>query len=190
VIEKLLSELMMPNVIVHCSITGWGGSVLEPNIPAPEITLAAYKSLSGWLGEDRIVLRIDPIVVSIEGFTKATKIAAHKIGRMRISFLDVYPHVKRIFKENNLAIHETFHAPENIRKEMWIELGKPETCAEPGLPSVGCISEVDCKILGVEPKPLFKGQRPLCTCLANKFELLTKKEPCGHGCLYCYWKGF
>lgn len=188
-VEKMLNDILSPNIIVHCNITGWGGTKLEPYVPPAEETLKSYKSLSGKYGADRIVLRIDPIVPSVEGFNRAASINSNKIGRVRISFLDAYPHVRIKFKELGWFIHEGFHAPEDIRREMWEALGKPEVCAEPGLPSTGCLSAIDCELLGVKPSIALKGQRPLCMCLANKFELLTKKEPCPHGCIYCYWKG-
>ena len=186
-VRKLLSEIANPNVIVHCGITGWGGSVIEPNIPAPEKTLDAYKQLSDELGSERVVLRIDPIITSEIGLEKAIYVFSHRIGRVRISFIDAYPHVRRRFEEVGIALHEGFHAPENVRRAIWESLDKPETCAEPGLPSAGCVGAEDCRILGIKPREFGKGQRPLCPCLGNKFELLTEKKQCGHGCLYCYW---
>ena len=190
-IEKILDGLMAPNVIVHCTITGWGGTAIEPNVPPAAITLESYKSLSNKYGKDRVVLRIDPVIPTLAGIDRAEFVNSHKIGRVRISFLDAYDHVRRAFKNNNINIHEGFHAQENIRKETWELLGRPDTCAEPGLPSTGCISNKDCEILGVDPLPIFKGQRPLCSCLANKIELLNSdKKRCPHGCLYCYWKGY
>lgn len=189
VIERLLSELMMPNVIIHCGITGWGGTPIEPNVPPCAETLAAYKRLSEKYGSDRVVLRIDPIIPTVDGVAKAMRVNEHKIGRVRISFLDAYDHIRENMKAQGIYLHKGFHADEDIRKSIWEVMGCPETCAEPGLPSVGCVGEKDCEILGIDPKPLFKGQRPLCPCLANKFELLSKKELCGHKCIYCYWKG-
>lgn len=188
-VEKLLWDLHSPNIIIHCGITGWGGTFLEPNVPKPKYTLKAYKLLNERFGPDRVVLRIDPIVVTLQGLIKALSVNSHKIGRVRISFLDAYEHVRKKLAENGIYIQKEFHAPIGIRREMWEALGCPDTCAEPGLPSSGCISEKDCEILRVKPRHILKGQRPLCSCLANKFELLTKKEPCPHGCLYCYWKG-
>lgn len=191
VIEKMLDDIVNPNVIVQCNITGWGGTDIEPNVPEWEKTVESYKSLSQKYGEDHIVLRIDPVIPTYEGLGRALSVAENKTatGRVRISFLDAYPHVRLKFRELGRFIHDGFHAPLDIRQRMWEALGKPEVCAEPGLPSSGCLSAVDCEILGVKPSLALKGQRPLCMCLANKFELLTKKEPCPHGCVYCYWKG-
>ena len=187
-LQNILNEYWSPNIIIHCGITGWGGTMVEPNVPRQEETLEAYKSLSERFGPERVVLRIDPIIPSELGISKAMEINSHKIGRVRISFLDGYNHIQEAFKRINIRMQRDFHAPEKLRREIWEALGQPDTCAEPGLPSTGCISSEDCRILGVEPRPLFKGQRELCACLANKFELLTRKEPCAHGCIYCYWR--
>lgn len=188
-LEKMLDEMLFPNVIVHCTITGWGGTSIEPNVPKPEDTLKSYKSLSEKLGPNRVVLRIDPIIPSTIGLEKAVYVNSHKLGRVRISFLDAYEHTKMKFKELGMFIHDEFHAPLDIRKGIWEMLECPEVCAEPGLPCSGCLSALDCVVLGVQPSKSLCGQRPLCLCVANKFELLTEKKPCPHGCVYCYWKG-
>jgi hypothetical protein len=50
------------------------------------------------------------------------------------------------------------------------------------------VSEIDCKVLNVNPFNFYKDQRPFCACLANKKELLKEKKQCRHNCLYCYWR--
>jgi hypothetical protein len=61
-------------------------------------------------------------------------------------------------------------------------------CGEPDFESIGCVSEKDCKILNVEQIERPFKQREECSCLGNKFELLSNKVPCSHNCIYCYWK--
>ena len=33
-----------------------------------------------------------------------------------------------------------------------------------------------------------RGQRPVCSCLQTKKELLSHKEQCPYECKYCYWR--
>ena len=191
---RILVDLENPNIIVHCNITGYGGSVYEPNVPVPENSLAFLEKIVEKLGKDRIVLRIDPIFTEKEFVKKSLCVKnwvdKHIPGlRCRISFVDNYKHIQQRFKELGLKeLDYNFHESLEIRKQLWEVFGKPDTCGEPGLPSVGCISEIDCKILGVEPETGRSGQRKECTCLSNKKELLLNRNPCIHNCRYCYWK--
>jgi hypothetical protein len=108
---------------------------------------------------------------------------------VRISFVDLYPHVKERFKNAKIELpFDTFHMPLDVRMKAWKELGEPEVCCEPDMENVPCVSQLDCEILGVEPSNKLKKQRSLCGCLANKVELCTQPPKCTYGCLYCYWK--
>src|SRR5574344_3094561 len=70
-------------LIVHATITGWGSSILEPNVPAPEIEIAAFMQLN--LPKMAKILRIDPIIPSKQGIQK---------------FKDVIDTVIRIYHDN------------------------------------------------------------------------------------------
>lgn len=112
----------------------------------------------------------------------------HLGTRIRISFLDVYPHVRQRFVEAGIdanklgADGENLHATQETRlrfiAEMKSVLGGSadlQACGEPGIASVPCVSEFDCKILGVQHmQPAFR-QRRACCCAANKTELLKMK---------------
>lgn len=183
-----------PNVIIHCTITGYGSTVLEPNVPKPSDALDGYKRMVEKFGSDRVVLRVDPVIPTLKGRDLAKRIidAGMSIAntRVRISFLDMYPHVKERFLSKKIPLLDyDFHAPLALREEVWDELGRPEVCGEPGFKCTGCISEKDCEILGVYHGTRHWKQRPTCNCAGNKFELLNNKKQCGHFCLYCYWKG-
>jgi len=82
----------------------------------------------------------------------------------------------------------SFHAPLELRQKAYEMLGKPEVCGEPDFECTGCISSKDCEILNVKPSETTSSQRPTCKCLTNKYELLKQKQPCVHGCIYCYWQ--
>lgn len=195
----ILSKMTLPNVIVHANVTGFGGSIVEPNVPKSNVSIRGYWDLIKLLGSDRVVLRVDPVVPTINGLKTAKNILSMVKGtRTRISFIDLYDHVKERFKLHDIDIQsqdsesylpwDSFHAPLHLRQKAWDELGKPELCGEPGFECTGCVSEFDCKILDVDLIDYKKGQRTCCACVANKKELLTRRGQCPHKCLYCYWK--
>lgn len=194
---KLLQELLYQsnsknfNIIIHTTITGMGSNIIEPNVPKKSEALTSYKHLCLLYGVDRVVLRIDPIIPTQAGIDLAKSVLEHKEpgGRVRISFFDQYNHVKERLKTAGITLPwESFHAPYNLRNKAYEELGRPEICGEPDFKCTGCVSELDCKTFKIEPCLDSKGQRKFCACLINKKELLNSKHPCGHRCLYCYWK--
>jgi DNA repair photolyase len=189
--EILASFISHSNIVVHATITGFGGTVLEPYVPEYKKSLEGYNSLIKILGEERVVLRVDPVIPTEKGLETAKNVMKElNYTRARISFIDYYDHVKRRFAAEDISLPwDTFHAPLDLRKKAWKELGEPEVCGEPGFECCGCVSGMDCQILGVQPIQKEKGQRFQCACLANKRELLTSRKQCSHQCLYCYWRG-
>jgi hypothetical protein len=183
------AESKQYNIIIHATITGMGGSLIEPNVPPRQESLIAYKKLIDFFVPERVVLRIDPIIPTESGIELAKHVIVEKDDtRVRISFIDLYPHVQKRFKDLGIILPwNTFHAPLDVRKTVWEELGSPEICGEPGFECTGCVSELDCRILNVDPLDFNKGQRKYCACLANKKELLTQKKRCPNLCTYCYW---
>lgn len=188
------------NVILHATITGLGGTVMEPNV-------SAWKEQAEYLKEnfnERIVIRVDPIVpLFAEKQLEVFKwfVVNTDYLRYRTSIMDFYNHVKTRLspKINSLlepiygsGIHASFDTRQKIINDINDILFEKnvtvEVCGEPGIKCSGCVSENDCKILGVEPSLSKKGQRYGCSCLANKQELLTSKHQCEHRCVYCYWK--
>ena len=59
-----LAEQLTPdmNVIVHCTITGFGGTVVEPGAPTEAQAFLGVKRVVEVLGLERVVLRIDPVI--------------------------------------------------------------------------------------------------------------------------------
>lgn len=187
-------------IIVHCTITGYGGTVLEPNVKDWKYSYKnGYLKFLTMLGPERTVLRIDPIIPTKKGIKQAMKIYNqlkydmynlsydYNDYRIRISFLDNYSHIKTRFKENGVKqIPYDFHANLKVRKKVYELMEHPEICGEPDMYNIPCVSERDAILLGVLPEMKRKGQRKTCGCIANKTEILN--SPCEHGCLYCYWK--
>ena len=204
-IEKLIEN--KDKCLLHFTVTGHGGDILEPFVPTVEQSVKKFKKLiDNGFPIKQVVLRIDPIIPTDKGTKKALNVLeAFKefgIERVRISFLDMYKHVKERFDEIGLKHpYEDFHAPLVDRKlafkqilNLSNELGYStvETCGEPSFPSTPCLSQKDVNILNLTDKVELKdnkGQRKTCGCPSNKKELIKKKPtPCQHKCLYCFWQ--
>jgi len=194
--EKII-ELNVPyNIIVHCTITGNGATTIEPGAPPYKESLEYLYKFVELLGPKRTVLRIDPIMPiseyvqnSVNVWKEAKAHLQENMCRVRISFYDNYKHTEKRLKEQNIDLkHTSFHIPLDIRKRIWRDLGQPELCAEPDMPSTPCLSELDCKILNIQPGTNSGYQRQHCNCLSNKHELIPIKRQCSHRCSYCYFK--
>jgi DNA repair photolyase len=189
--------------MVHCTITGYGGTALEPGVPKVSESIKAYHKLVSKIGGQRTVLRIDPIIPTEKGLETAYDVLSKARGRVRISFFDAYPHaLKRMTPKMQSKIKSVyngqFHAPLELRLAAMrtLEGLAPaqtkmiEVCGEPGLPCSGCVSAFDLKAMGCDGDwDRRKGaQRPACACIREKKEMLDHIGQCKHGCLYCYWK--
>lgn len=210
-IEKIMDLYRTGHkIIVHCGCTGWGSTVVEPNVPKYKDQLAMLCELikSGF-PETNCVLRIDPIFPTPNGIKRVCEVIdeAYRLGllpdlRVRISVLDEYKHVKERFKEAGFApiYGDNFYAPKHMMDDVVTALSQYdlqfETCAEKFLNHgnifvhVGCISERDLRIMGLEQKNAYTNpqNRSGCLCLSCKTELLENKCQCPHRCLYCYWR--
>lgn len=209
-IQKVL-QTDMSKIIIHATCTGWGHTWLEPNVPSYKWQLnQLIKLIDLGFPANHIVLRIDPIVPTDEGLMALRNVLdytlAHNIpiSRIRISILDEYPHVReRLAKLGRSPFYGQFTAPTNmidnaIAVMEQYPMFKFETCAEDHLMqksnafiNKGCVSKTDLDLMNISmPADTSEnGQnRTGCHCLKNKMEILTRREQCPHGCIYCYWK--
>lgn len=215
-ITKNLTDKVIENAlknpdkyIFHISCTGYGGTVIEPNIPRFCEQLAqAQKLLKLGINTERIVIRIDPIIPTTKGLKTAGMVFlnAYSMGfrRFRISVLDAYPHVRDRMRQAGLeppygdsfaATKEMFEDINSLvrqLKQLYPDI-VIESCAEGTLTEtemVGCISQKDISILGLNANEVdnIGYQRKGCLCCSAKTELLSNKSQCPYKCLYCYWK--
>lgn len=191
-------------VIVHATITGMGGTFVEPNVLPWQEEMSALAEFVKEFPIEHVVLRIDPIIPTETSINNIILMLeeANKIGikRVRFSFIDYYQHVK----ERGLKLPwDTFHAPNhNVFWAMfWLKCKQRyygftmESCGEhyPFIPKdwkVGCISKRDYDILKIKTLPpvLKSKQRKECLCINSKTELLSSRAQCPNKCLYCYWR--
>lgn len=167
-------------IIVHCSCTGWGKTVLEPNVPEYKTQLNKLKELiDKGFPIKNCVLRIDPIFPTKSGLQRvcdvlsyATELNLIPTIRIRVSIYDEYKHVKERLKEHGIApmYGDSFYAQQKMMNDAIDVLTKVheeyankfkenvrfETCAEPFLknPNVfkqtGCVSGSDLDIFGLK----------------------------------------
>lgn len=200
-------------IIVHATCTGYGGSVLEPNVPTVDEEFEAVMELvERGFPKEKIVIRVDPIIPTKKGIETArdtiSLFMSNGFTRFRVSLIDMYPHVRRRFADSSLpspyAESSFYLSKEQISevdvmlRSLWANFGwmgtlSIESCAEPGLEETvhcGCVSGTDLELLGLSTldADCLGYQRKNCMCYSGKIELLTHKEVCPHGCLYCYWK--
>lgn len=196
-------------LIIHATITGHGGTILEPNVPKWQDSMTYIQSLvECGFPSNKIVARVDPIIPTTKGIFTAKRVISAVIddaliSRIRVSIIDMYPHVRQRFKELGLPLPygERGFSPSEAQiaavNDMILSVKDDnvsiEACAEPGLTAVkhcGCISNKDLLLLGLfDEQDNFHGfQRQECHCYDGKTELLDNRKQCPHQCVYCYWK--
>lgn len=52
ILKGMTTELFSPNVIAHATITGWGGTPYEPNVPKFPYSMEGYEELLSILGNE------------------------------------------------------------------------------------------------------------------------------------------
>ena len=177
--QKALALFQSKPVIVHCGITGWGGTNMEPGTKnADETLIALRKFIDSGFPVANIVLRIDPIFPTAEGIQKACdvlKLASHivpDVTRIRISIYDDYHKARaeimsrgyRPIDENTKWKNETERRPTDTQANAvasallrFYPHGQFDVCAEPELEKIypnnfhwtGCISPTDCQIMNL-----------------------------------------
>lgn len=198
--DKFIEEVLKykKKIILHATCTGYGGTVIEPNVPVYTKQLDQLKKLvSCGFPENQVVIRIDPVIPTHKGFGNLMKILSYKkqiglnnVKRIRVSILDNYKHVQERFKKNKLPIlyegkfqasKEEFENADSVIRQLKEKYDVIfESCAEPNLTEtekVGCVSQKDLDIFGLKnDTEELKGQRKTCLCIAGKTELLTHKR--------------
>lgn len=195
-------------LIVHATITGYGGSILEPNVPtsSEELKLAIRLVRLGFPVE-KMVIRVDPVIPTIKGLRKAQDVILSAIDcgfrRFRVSMIDMYPHVIKRFESIGLpnpyapsrypssAQRESMEDMLRFAKHYVQDEVRIECCAEPLKEAIqcGCVSAYDLQLLGLDVSNVDSAgyQRRDCLCYSGKTELLTHKHQCSNQCVYCYW---
>jgi DNA repair photolyase len=198
----------MNQIYVLLTVTGLGGTPLEPNAPEQDQVFPQLPRIIDFIGSpQRVAVRYDPLIdviyqdkdritnINVNMFEQVLS-AAHLLGikRIIVSYVTVYAKVKKRLEQNGfqMADHPIEEMIDFIKTEMMprtTKLGMElSTCVLPNLTNRGCI---DGGILiklhpSNEPCSLAKdrSQRDACHC-TKSFDI-GQWFACYHNCLYCY----
>ena len=174
---------------------------IEPRVPDKTQVIESFRRLSERLGQQAVIWRYDPVLLSeryteeyhLRAFRKMASLLENATDTVVISFLDLYPKVRRNFPEAKAV-------PESVK----IRLGKKliaiaadhgmrvKTCGEGdillpyGADTSGCMTIADYeRAIGLRLRvPKRKPNRTVCSCyLACD---IGAYNSCGHFCRYCY----
>ena len=192
-------------LFVHLTVTGMGGTSLEPNVPPATRILKMLPELLDFVSHpERIRFRFDPIVhlitpkgneyTNIPHFEQfAPELARLEIRNVSVSWMSVYGKVRSRLARYGYQIIPLTSGQQN--KELadlqttadYFHL-KLHFCSMPGLPVSRCIDGTLLSVMHPQDEECSvsraKGQRKLCGCTASWD--IGWYYPCVHGCLYCY----
>ena len=192
-------------IYLHLSVTGMGGSALEPGIPHEKEVLARLPELVDMVGDpERISWRFDPIahlekegkpICNLDRFLPlARKVADLDIKTCRISWMEPYGKVIGRLKKRGYIINnpspqqrqQEFKTLASWADELGIELN---VCAIEGFDRSRCIDGELFQRLHPRNLPCSnrraKDQRKLCGC-TKSLDIGWYSQSCYHKCLYCY----
>ncbi|HHS12524.1 MAG TPA: DUF1848 family protein [bacterium] len=193
------------HIFLHFTITGMGGSFLEPNIPSAVEMLDLIPLLIRWLGDPRrLVIRFDPIVhlrlpngKIYSNFCQFEKIAdavsKAGIGLVIVSRMTRYSKIIQRLKRWSiecLPVGDLQKERENrtlldIAESRRIEI---QGCCTPGFLNGRCIDGGRLFELHPEKRPASRakagGQRADCRC-TESWDIGWYYR-CPGGCVYCY----
>lgn len=196
-----LQEIKEIPYLFHVTLTPYHKDI-EPHLPDKRQVLAAIKQLSNMLGKNRVILRYDPILLSmvysipyhLAAFEKVAKELAGYIDTCVISFVDEYKNTKKNMQAMHMKsmhlkdVHELASGIGSIAKKYTINV---QTCAEDmdlsmyGITQKACITKEGMEALLQRPYTASKAKPPRsCKCLP--FVDIGDYNSCAHMCKYCY----
>lgn len=190
---------------VHVTVTGFGGTPLEPGVPPPDAALAAIPELIKLAGDPRrIKIRPDPLLALRKGGRLITNIPASReiivkaaalgVASFSTSFMENYPKVERRLRKNSYTIIDLAQEKRVEIISGLLKLGEKlgvavNACCVAGFPVSTCID--GSLLTGLHPNrevcrtDRAAGQRKNCGC-THSVDVGWYSMKCLSGCLYCY----
>jgi len=213
--KELREELSKYNLLVHFTLTGLGGTRIEPTVPEPEVLLQRMPRLLAFLEDSRrLRWRFDPIVTlekedkthwssSVYFESLAQQMAQYGIDNCYFSFCSMYPKIAARKLERSGIKMITPSAGEQLEvveqmKNIAAPLGTTlYSCVQPLLENVSGITPAKCidaeLLTELHPEKLPADNSRDKTqskyreaCYCTESRDIGAYLPCGHGCVYCY----
>ncbi|MBQ3335396.1 MAG: DUF1848 domain-containing protein [Eubacteriaceae bacterium] len=177
------------------------GRDIEPNVPEVGKVIESFRLLSQMLGQKAVIWRYDPIFLTqryteeyhLKAFRKMASLLENATDTVVISFIDLYPKVRRYFPEAKAV-------PENVKIRLGRQLiaiaseygmrvktcGEGDILAPYGADASGCMTISDYeRAIGQRLKaPKLKPSREGCSCYLSCD--IGAYNSCEHFCRYCY----
>jgi len=203
-LRRMLADL--DQIYLHWTITGLGGTFLEPRIRPPADQIALLPEIIGLLGSPRrIAWRYDPLITASRAGETLSNVDVGRFGalaeafgrqgvaRVHTSFVSLYAKVRRRAGRAGVEIVE--HPAGERAEHLRLLRGEASrqgleviTCCEEGQPRGACIDGALLASLHPAGEPCStrraRGQRPLCGCTESLD--IGAYLRCPSGCLYCY----
>jgi len=191
---------------VMVTITGYPEE-LEPDAPDTSKVLANMKKLSQKIGQDRVIWRYDPVILTSvtdedfhrRNFDFLARELAGSVRRVIISIYDEYPAAKkRLELKENLGFLKMLETNDSL-PQLLCDFTKSadaagmeiQSCAEKedfsslGIKGGACIdAALINKLWGIKTAGKDKNQRPFCLCC--KSVDIGAYGTCAAHCVYCY----
>lgn len=193
-------------LFLQWTVTGLGGTLLEPDVPAAEEQCALLPEMVSFLGDSRrLHWRYDPLIAVRRGGERVSNLdlslfrqlaeafARHGVPAVHTSFATAYPKVLRRMQAAGVELERPDPAARaRVLEGMEAAAGalglRLIACCEPGRPVGRCIDGALLSALHPEGEPCRtdrpRGQRERCGCTASLD--IGHYLPCPNRCLYCY----
>jgi len=191
---------------VMVTVTGYPQE-LEPDVPETSNVLTAMKKLSQKIGQDRVIWRYDPVILTSltdeafhrRNFQDLAETLAGFVKRVIISLYDEYRGAKQRLGEKEKAGKLRMLDTSGSLKDLLTDIANTahaagmeiQSCAEKedfssaGIKSGACIdSALLNKLFGIDCKSKDKNQRPHCLC--SQSVDIGVYGTCNARCVYCY----
>jgi hypothetical protein len=211
-ILRTVLEIGYP-VLWNVTITGLGGTKVEPHVPAAKAVVASVRELSRLLSASAIIWRYDPIVVSglygqeihIETFKRLAGELAGHVDRIAVSFLGAC-YARRVQRDLRDYERETGDQVAVVRLAQQVDLAgelqaitqavdleltlccSSELQKETGYPATGCNSFAWARRVYpmLEKVKALKPKPTREGCACDDERDIGVYDTCVHGCRYSY----
>ena len=202
------------SIYLHFTITGEGGSRIEPGVPPPEFAISQLDPLIKLAGcPEKISVRFDPILFWDEDNVRKTnlyfferlsgELSSRGLKKVQFSFAQWYRKAKIRAEKRRFVFHDP-PLEEKLEHTRYLS----EIAAQKNIQLYVCSQDIFSRTPGVKPSACIDGhlleklhpakepvstkkdksQRKECRC-TESVDIGSYKQNCPHACVYCYASG-